>query len=308
MKNFPNAIEHTLQWARDNFEGFFNKSAENASQYISDRTFIERVLKLPGVQPLEILESVKVRECWRNRAINQFYFVKPCEFDFQVALIDDKPNNFADCVKWARLQWQDLYANQISQLLFNFPPDQTTSSGQPFWSGPKRCPEPLKFDVNNSLHLDYIYAGANLKAQVYGIPQTRDRQLVAELVKQVEVPEFVPRSGVKIAVTDAALQAEQNGGDGLDESRVQNIIKDLSSLGAIDFTITPLEFEKDDDTNFHMDYIVACSNLRATNYKIQTADRHTSKLIAGKIIPAIATATSVVSGLACLEIYKVAQG
>lgn len=60
LKNFPNAIEHTLQWARDNFEGFFNKSAENASQYISDKTFIERVLKLPGVQPLEILESVKV--------------------------------------------------------------------------------------------------------------------------------------------------------------------------------------------------------------------------------------------------------
>lgn len=60
LKNFPNAIEHTLQWARDSFEGIFNKSAENASQYVSDPTFIERTLKLPGVQPLEILESVKV--------------------------------------------------------------------------------------------------------------------------------------------------------------------------------------------------------------------------------------------------------
>lgn len=206
------------------------------------------------------------------------------------------------------MQWQDLYSNQISQLLYNFPPDQTTSSGQPFWSGPKRCPEPLTFDANNPLHLDYVYAGANLKAKVYGIPQTRDRQLVSDLVQQVVVPEFIPKSGVKIAVTDAALQAEQNGSEGLDESRVQNIIKDLGSLSAIDFTITPLEFEKDDDTNYHMDYIVACSNLRATNYKIPNADRHTSKLIAGKIIPAIATATSVVSGLACLEIYKVAQG
>lgn len=60
LKNFPNAIEHTLQWARDTFEGAFNKSAENAAQYISDPSFIERVLKLPGVQPLEMLESVKV--------------------------------------------------------------------------------------------------------------------------------------------------------------------------------------------------------------------------------------------------------
>lgn len=60
LKNFPNAIEHTLQWARDMFEGIFKQSAANAAQYVSDPTFIERTLKLPGVQPLEVLESVKV--------------------------------------------------------------------------------------------------------------------------------------------------------------------------------------------------------------------------------------------------------
>lgn len=31
---------------------------------------------------------------------------------------------------------------------------------------------------------------------------------------------------------------------------------------------------QDDDGNFHMDYIVAASNLRAENYDIPTADRH----------------------------------
>ncbi|KAJ6648576.1 Ubiquitin-like modifier-activating enzyme 1 [Pseudolycoriella hygida] len=283
LKNFPNAIEHTLQWARDNFEGVFKQSAENASQYICDPSFIDRVLRMPGVQPLEILESVRT------------------------ALIADRPNSFADCVSWARLHWQDHFSNQIRQLLFNFPPDQTTSSGQPFWSGPKRCPVPLTFDVNDPMHLDYIYAAANLKAEVYGLPHVRDKKAIAEMVSQVEVPEFTPKSGVRIAVTDAGMQADQNG-ESMDQDRVQIIINELNSLGPINFKVTPLEFEKDDDNNFHMDYIVACSNLRATNYKIQTADRHTSKLIAGKIIPAIATSTTVVSGLATLELYKIAQG
>ncbi|XP_055705856.1 ubiquitin-like modifier-activating enzyme 1 [Phlebotomus papatasi] len=283
LKNFPNAIEHTLQWARDIFEGVFKQAAENASQYISDPSFIERVIKLPGLQPLETLESVKA------------------------ALVDDKPHSFHDCVKWARFHWQEQYSNQIQQLLFNFPAEQTTSSGEPFWSGPKRCPSPLVFDPNDSLHLSYIYAAANLKAEMYGIPQERNKDVVREIVSTIQVPQFVPRSGVKIAVTDAALQQEQNGSDNIDHDRVKEILTELGKMGKPNFRITPLEFEKDDDTNLHMDFIVAASNLRATNYKIQPADRHKSKLIAGKIIPAIATTTSVVAGFAVLEIFKLAQ-
>jgi ubiquitin-activating enzyme E1 len=282
LKNFPNAIEHTLQWSRDMFEGLFKYAAENASQYISDPTYIDRILKLPGCQPLEILEQVKS------------------------ALVDERPASFADCVKWARLHFQEQYANQIDQLLFNFPPDQLTSSGQKFWSGPKRCPQSITFDVNNPMHLDYVYSAANLKAQVYGMPQVRDRAAVAAMVQQVEVPAFKPRSGIKIAENEASLQQENNGT--LDQDRVQNIVTELGQLGPLTFKIHPIEFEKDDDNNLHMDFIVAASNLRATNYSIPVADRHKSKLIAGKIMPAIATTTSLVAGFVVLELYKLVHG
>jgi ubiquitin-activating enzyme E1 len=284
LKNFPNAIEHTLQWARDSFEGLFRQAAENAAQYLADPAFVERTLKLPGVQPLEVLESVKH------------------------ALVDHRPTSFEDCVAWARCYWQEQYSDQIRQLLFNFPPDQLTSSGQPFWSGPKRCPTPLVFSVDDPLHIDYILAAANLKAQVYGIPQNRDREAIASMIKNVIVPEFIPKSGVKIAVTDAQMQVS-NGAGNVDHDRISQLQEELPCRDDLNgLTIAPLDFEKDDDTNLHMDFIVAASNLRAANYNIPPADRHKSKLIAGKIIPAIATTTSVVAGLACLELYKLAQG
>ena len=49
----------------------------------------------------------------------------------------------------------------------------------------------------------------------------------------------------------------------------------------------PVEFEKDDDKNYHIAFITACSNLRAMNYRIPTADFQRTKFIAGRIIPAM---------------------
>jgi ubiquitin-activating enzyme E1 len=55
----------------------------------------------------------------------------------------------------------------------------------------------------------------------------------------------------------------------------------------------------------HMMVVAAMGNLRARNYSIPEADLHTARGIAGKIIPAIATTTAMVTGFICLEIFKI---
>ncbi|TPP55713.1 Ubiquitin activating enzyme [Fasciola gigantica] len=284
LKNFPYLIEHTLQWARDLFEGLFVQQSQSIASYIRETDkFMERTLAGPGNQPIETLENLKAN------------------------LVDKKPASFDDCVSWARLLWQDLYSNSIVQLLFNFPSDHRTATGADFWSGTKRCPHPLQFDIKNPMHLDFVMAAANLRAFMFGIPQCRNISKLIPMIEAVNIPVFKPRTGVRIEVTETEAQA-RSAASMTDASRVTEIRSALSDVDTAKMKLNVVEFEKDDDKNFHMDFITAASNLRATCYNIQPADRLKSKLIAGKIIPAIATTTSLVAGLVCLELYKLVQG
>lgn len=276
LKNFPVNINHTLQWARDMFEGAFRQPSEAIQQYLEDPSKVQQMLKAPTPQDIEHLNSLK-------EAISRI------------------PRSFADCVKWARLQWEEQFHFQIAELLDQFPPDHRTESGAPFWTGNKRCPHPLKFDVAQEEHLTFVLAGANLLAESFGIPQERDPEAIANTLKEVDVPKFVPRKEPKTAEGLLSLYMGT-----LKISDLQEAISPPEDLKGL--VLNPLSFEKDDDTNLHMDFVTSASNLRADNYDIEKADKYTSKRIAGRIIPAIVTSTALVAGLVTVELLKVVQG
>ena len=184
----------------------------------------------------------------------------------------DHQTNITTCIRWAIDMFNYNYYEQINNLLETFSPTHETDTGVLFWSAGKKCPKPIIFDINNIQHIEYIEATTRMLAKCSGLVLDITQTDIIKIIKIIQ-----------------------------SYSQVQTPNNDIIKLQPI---YNSQEFEKDDDTNWHINWITASANMRAQNYSIPNVDKYEIKGIAGRIIPAIATTTSAVAGLILLEMLK----
>jgi ubiquitin-activating enzyme E1 len=256
IKNFPNEIHHTIYWALEQFE-FFNRGANNINIWLN------------------------------NKKMKFTNDIKGFQMNKDIWLFTTKYNivNWKECAIWAIDMFYENYYEQILQLLDNFPSDLLTVEGLPFWSSGKRCPIPIKLDINNKLHLDFINSTIYLLCSSIGIISEYTIDELIMIINEYKIKNLI------IASNDMELNKENKKIQLYDINENNNIINGVPQI-----------FEKNND--HHIKWIMITANLRAINYSIGLADFYTTKGITGNITPSINTTTSIIAGLSIIEMIK----
>ena len=310
LRYYPSKIEHCIEWARDIFDGSFVNIIQEIKSFLQDQNkfFIELSKHLvPSDQINKIKKIIRY-----------------------ITILQQK--DYKECIKIALEEYQEIYYNGIIRILENNPPDALNEDGTRFWSGNKRCPNPLPFECKNELAFAFVESYAKILASSLSIEIINDKEKIKSMILEIisnnslyKKNDIIKNKNKNYDYSEKISSYNTEQEKILKKKNKEEIRKRLKinneKLNSIkneiinfDFFNSNLknlvkiqEFEKDDDKNGHIDFIHAASNLKAETFKIEKCDKIKTKLIAGKIIPAVASTTAAIVGLVSLQLYTLCQ-
>lgn len=289
IRELPYLPEHCIEWARSLFAGEFFDAVRGAAAFRES--------------PAEWLATQR-ENCIQNPQPDA---IRQVLTTLRTAI---KPT-YSSCLTYARLLFNSLFYAKIRTVTHACPRDFVQDGGK-YWTGRRRFPDALDFTLTDELHHSFVVHTTALAAQVFGVELPTgwsDPVRLSDALAGVGVPEWAP-TAIKVG-DDAKGEALSEYADPASAAAgflkgIEELVTEIGGPTALaSLTLHPQEFEKDDDTNHHVDFIAAATNLRASNFHIPLSDRLTVRITAGRIIPAIATTTCMITGLVAVELYKI---
>ena len=161
----------------------------------------------------------------------------------------------------------------------------------------RKPPSPLEIDINDENTKLFFESFYNICCDIFNLK----KNYYYEKIKSIILKEK------ENIIINKEIPNPQQLIDSLDKDNLTKIRKNENKIQEKLNSINGIKFEKDDDENYHINFILSFSNLRAKNYYIEPSNFLNVKEVAGNIIPAIASTTAAVTGIVSMQIYTLLQ-
>lgn len=267
LKKFPTEIIHCIEWSKEVFKELFEESLNELKMYFNNKDNLINILK------------TKIDN-------NELYFKLEKVKHFSNILENTNKYNI---IEFAFFLFNYYFNILIKILIEEYPLDKKLQNGQLFWECGKRPPHSLELNIQSS---DTILFFKSFYYILSHIINYREIILENEIICIID----------KLMNNNKNYKIEQ-----VNKNDIEIILKRLEISKEKIISLNPINFEKDNDENYHVNFILSLSNLRADNYKINKSNFLKVKEIAGKIIPAVTTTTATITGISSLQIYTLLQ-
>lgn len=246
----------------------FETEFNNIPNYLNKYKNKEELVKLTDTDTIQILKLIYK---YKNFKLNKESYLK--------LLVEIFYQNHIECIR---------------DIIDKYSKEENKES-----LGDKKLPIYLdKNNLNIQIFQNYIIDGFELLNQVFRTSINYNLSDSSNYVNIMNFFEMLKDQYIMKNIFDSNIEFEMDS--------KKNILIISEIVNQIPLTY-PIEFEKDDDELKHVDWITYSANMRNIQYFIPQTNIYETRKIAGKIIPAMITTTSMISGFQILEYIRICK-
>ena len=178
LNNFPHIFPHCAKWARDVYDKWFMNLPDQVTEVFNS------LMELIHEDKKSISVETVSKQLERFSDLHDVRFI--CEYLLHSLETGVSVPSLEIGVAWAKQLFYRFFIEGPTKALSANPLDAKTRDGSSFWSGTKRPPTPLTYDVNNPNHLSFVVAAV----KIHGCFGATDLECLVELACESRENDF----------------------------------------------------------------------------------------------------------------------
>ena len=281
-------LEESLKWSEDFFENNFCEYIKYLNEIIKKSESEQEMSKYIDNIISKEKDSEKILKLIRT---------------FKKYITLKLGMNFETIVFHSIETFQELFEFSIEEILQKYPSDLLIKgTSKKFWSGARKEPKKIFFDINNEEHFQFIYCMTYLMCQIMGITDIENKMKnIKKIIEKYELKKFDMNILKKVKLKDFYTIEKFSLLQFLKSSNKESLnFKELK----INYRDKNEDFDDLDKMNKQLKLVVLGSNIKLSNFGLNENNKCNAICQVLKMNDFQPCVSSSISGLSIIQLFN----